>query len=725
LRAPGPPLIAAALLAFGVHAGARALAAPEPLLARLDALVVPLADLAGAWVEGDGAGPWVGGALGAALCLWLAWLWRRREHAPSAPLAAACALAWLGELLLLAGRAVAGAVCFGAALALVAWRWRPLTLAPEPPPSRAVETAAWLALCAAFLALGLYRIDVQPAPSVDESAYFEAARMQRGERPRGAVLRMSREAVVYDFARFAAQPLPLRAQSAALGLWGSRLGSARLASLLLSGAALLGFAALVRSRWGPRAALLTLGAGAASPLWLAYAQRGYYVAASELHAVVCFALLLRLERLRTLAAAGLLGAALGVSIYLYQLSWFVAPLCALCLLAAPSAWRVRGTPALAALAAAAALCVALPGAWWHREGLREVRAQSVDKLVPSVRALAEPDASRALGSALARRSSRAELDAAAERYRAQGLYAEPTAFGRHSGVLLLAGEREPVVAALAELGAQGWRDTRLSLDDSLLLRARQMAAQLFAGPAPEQLGFWVTGPVLDPVIAPLVLVGVAAAWRRRQDPLARCLAIWTGAAWLLPALVAGALPRRAVLALPFGLALAARVWLEVSEHARLAWLARVALVVLALAAGTGLYFGTWVQDESHREPAPTRLELEDVVRGLPDEPVLFVTRLVPELAARKRELAQQGLAAPRLERAPGVPVAAQIRRISCRREPPFAWLTLDTPEQRMAFGALAADHTLEWIEQRGVLALRVRARAPEACAQPARERPQP
>jgi hypothetical protein len=648
------------LLAAGVAWGSCAVAAPTPLLAGVDPLIVPLAAAVRGWTE---------------------------------------------------SREIWGPLQLGlvAALALWLWRSRARTAVAEPPLQPTAELLGWLACTAVFLLFSMRRLDVYPALEVDEVAYFTAARMQIGELARGEVLRLGMGgSLVYDFPRFAAQPVPHGLMSATLALGGSRIVQARLLSVLLAGGALLAGAACVRARWGARAGLATLAFASTAPLLLAYAQRAYYVAASELHAVACFALLLYFERRRSVATGVALGALLGASVSFYQLSWFVPVLCGLCVLATPSLWRAAPRAPLAALGVTTA-AVSLAVALWLAPGLRLVYAQSVDKLE-----LAAPEGVEASALLLARGRAAADAGDAAQRLRDAGMRAESSAIGARSAALLLGGTRAEVTGAVGALRGAGWRDA-WSADDGWPARARRMLEQLAIGPAPQQIGAWVLGPVLNPWVAPLVLAGMVLAWTRwRADLLARWLSLWVAGALLLPALVASPLPRRALLAVPFACALAARVALDLTHgiRARAAvTLARVAGALLVASTGAALYAGTWVSTSHPGVPELSALDLEDVLRARPPG-VLLATG---DVVAHARELESLGLTEHRLQRAPGVGNASQVRRVSCRHQPPFTWLAADTPAQRQAFEALAADHALSRAGSGALLVVDVASRSPSAC----------
>src|SRR5262245_294072 len=164
--------------------------------------------------------------------------------------------------------------------------------------------------------------------------------MQLGALPPGQIL-------VYSLARFQGAPIPLALHAAALRLTDNGIVSLRLVSVVAATLALGTAAIAVRERLGAGGVLWMLGLAILCPLYLAYGRLAEYVALSLPHAALAFALLLRFEDRRDVASAAVLGVVLGLSIYLYQESWFVPPLVAATFLIRPDTWSRRIVPRLA------------------------------------------------------------------------------------------------------------------------------------------------------------------------------------------------------------------------------------------------------------------------------------------------------------------------------------------------------------------------------------------
>jgi hypothetical protein len=298
-------------------------------------------------------------------------------------------------------------------------------------------------------------------------------------------------------------------------------------------------------------------------------------------------------------------------------------------------------------------------------------------------------------------------------------------FGARSAALYLHGAADAVEANVAELGAHGWRAAPPAGRNAVAVRAHAMLDQLYVGPTHEQLNTWVDGPALDPLFGALLPVGLLLAWRRRDDVLARYLGVWVAVALWLPGVVAEPLPRRSVLALPFACALAGSALLAVTPRMRgRAVLAlRVALLALMPLSGAVFYYAGWLgEGDPQRERPLSRLELEDVVRGFPaTQPILLTSHVngppqTPRGEAVAPDLSELGLAAELTPIQP-YPRPEIIRRMSCRQDPPFTWITRDTEEQRNAFtDALARDHFYRRFVNGSLLVVDVSGRLSEGCS---------
>lgn len=629
---------------------------------------------------------------------------------------AALGLGWAGQGAWLAGSAGLGGVLLaGAAAAWLARRGGPGEGAVAPR-----REAAWtLALLGVFAVWSIHRLAVVPGLFFDEIAYLRAAQMRLGLVAAGAI--DTPLFPLYDYERFRAQPLPLALQALAAGVLSPSLLTLRLGSVLAAGLALWAAAAALRARVGGRVALGLLALAATSPFLLAYGRTAFYVALSLLHGVLCFAATLALaERGRT-AAAVRLGVLLGVSVYLYQVSWFAPLLSAAAWLAAAGPSGLRRAARPIAVVAVSALLVAAPAALLLREPFRALGAQTFDKVFWH---RAAPASAPALVQLLVPEG----VDAAAAEA-ALGRTLETRRLRSRNGraVVSLAGPAAAVDTALRAAGVSSWRRLADSREPpGPLGNLRRALANFFVAP---HFSFWnrlVDVAILPPLLAPLLLLGGLEALRRRRDPTWRALLAWTIAAFTVPVALTGSLPRRAVLVLPWIQALMALPVLAVAaDVARAAspprWavgLATALGLAVVWSSGAALYFDAWDDPLGPGAAAPNGLEVAQLVRGLPPgEPV----RLLPALAASRGLLEQ-------IE--PG-PFAAGPRSISvagpdegprgavaltCAQGPPLTWIGAETAPARLVFEALESAFEAESIERGSLRAMRVRAPRPGRCA---------
>ena len=234
----------------------------------------------------------------------------------------------------------------------------------------------------------------------------------------------------------------------------------------------------------------------------------------------------------------------------------------------------------------------------------------------------------------------------------------------------------------------------------------------------------MAAPDLNPILAPLLVLGLIEAWRRRREPTMRLLLIWVTGGLLLPAAVAGAAPRRCFLALPFAQTLMALPLLAVAEalRPRLRAAAGAALLVAAAATGVHLYFEHW-NDHLAACPRAGLLELVRVLKAdRSDAPVLIPTGLVyhGDLGLANELLGGIDQDGPnpgrwvqvtrRRSLGPG-----QLRSLSCRQPTPFSWVVPEDRELLARFEPLGRDFTLEQRREGNYRWLVAKAKKPTGC----------
>jgi hypothetical protein len=289
-----------------------------------------------------------------------------------------------------------------------------------------------------------------------------------------------------------------------------------------------------------------------------------------------------------------------------------------------------------------------------------------------------------------------------------------------------------VEAVAEEVRRDAW--LVLDLDEAIsknpFVRLRSMLAQLFYASSWESSGRWVGGPLFNPLLAPLLVVGVILAWRRRREPAVRLLLIWAVGGALLPAVVGGPAPRRTSLMLPFVYGLMALPVVEIGAGLRRSrpW-GRAAAAVLSAAlfgavacTNTYLYFREW--DHQLGIPGGGGMIL-DFVKVLKTRPVDELV-LMPAMYRGLENYLDAGEVSrewPEFVSRPLKSPARVVRTMSCRQPPPFTWMAWDTPEQRAALAPVEAHFQVETEVTSGIRVLRVTAARDDICRRPSRRRP--
>jgi len=705
-------LLGAAALYVDGH-GARGL----PLLEVIEGPVVALSAL-GARLRV----PWLLVFVAAAGATGVAWCNRREGFAGRSPrLLAGLAIAWAAQVLLLGPLPVLGLAAYAVALLFVSLRRGP-PAAVQPAAPRPRELVVLAGLLACVLVLCIHQLDVFPEVNLDEVAYWKAARMQLG--------RLSSEGSifhVYVLDRFQAQLIPYYLYAAAVAALDPGVLSLRFISVAAAASTLLVVALGLRSRIGAAAVFWTLAFCIASPLFLAFSRMGLYLALSPLHGALSFVATLAFLERRDRRSALVLGVLIGSALFLYQLSWFVGLLVAAGLATQPELWRCPAGRRRTALVAVAAVAVALPGWVVLREEFSALGAQTFDKAIV-------PGLAGESGFVLLKPPEELETWVAEETAKRLAQGGVKTSWGGH-GILAVGGSKDAVAEALRSPAIEGW--LRLS---RLLPRSgnpwsemKQVLDQLFWRPhiAPSAGGVIVAAPDLNPILAPLLVLGWIEAWRRRRDPTMRLLLIWVTGGLLLPAAVAGAAPRRCILVLPFAQVLMALSLLAVGEALRLRRRVAVALgaalLVVATATGVHLYFEHW-NDRLAEFPRHGLLELVRVLKADRSEgPVLIPTGLLyhrnPELAnvllgGIDRDGPNPGRWVQVTRRQ--IEGRGRLRRFSCRQPTPFSWVVPEDPELLDRFEPLERDFVLEQRHEGNHRWLVAKAKKPTGCRGPFR-----
>ncbi len=624
------------------------------------------------------------------------WLRRRRTQRAVGAWAALC-VGWVAQSFVLAGEVALGLAAY--AVAAVLWfaqEDRSVTMSSRSGGTTALGVA--ILLIALFVFLSLYGVDVYPEAHYDEVAYAIAARMQAGTIPEGPVL-------ANDLKKFRGLAAPFLLHTLAGSHLDPGIVGLRLVSVVAGALALLVAASAMWRPLGRSPVLWLLALAAVSPLYLNHSRTAQYIMISVLQGTVTLAATLRVRERSTWLSTAFLALLVGGSVYFYQLSWFVPILVGATFLAVPEMRRRRGTLRRVAATLALAAVVALPAFTIRRDALQAVNAQTFDhRAVWSGWFGARSQPARAAVFFLVPKWVTGEdLTARSEALRAEGLQARV--------VKKLDGHTEFIVSGPPAL-VHAARDALEASSGTVHFEYPQLTSpwanvaailhRLFVGPGFEEWGRIIDAPVLNPVLAPLLVLGLCEAVRRRREAPVRIVLVWVVLGGLLPAVVGGVLPRRALLAFPAALALAGlaiervRVGLLSGGGWALAWGASLAgaLVIVVLTTDIYAFFRRW---NGGWDPSrPCTLQLRKVVKSIPREqrvlvaldpfthpsvPVGYFAQVEDETIDRGRSRVAAIRALP--------PDAATIRRRSCQTRRPFVWIVSNLETYRDAFRALA------------------------------------
>ncbi len=644
----------------------------------------------------------------------LALRWRSAAYRPAGWIAAALGLAAAAQSYLLDEQPGIGLLLYAIAAAAVVLA--PRHPAPERALRPAVERPAAIVLLALFVFGCLYALDLRPDLGWDEFGFTMAARMQLGDIPPGRVL-------IYRLARFQGEPVPLALHALALRTLDAGIVSVRLVSLAAGTVALTIAGLAVRQRLGAAVMLWMLALAAFTPLHLAYSRFAEYVIVSVPHAALTFAVALRLHDRPSWATAALLGGLVGGSLYFYQASWFVPLFVAGTFVAWPRWWRAPRAPAMAVLSLAVALATVAPGFTLLRDELAAVGEQSFDRAVWLKRPLGSDD--RAVVIVMPPdRAAEARLEEVAGALGSHEVDATIVPLQEHR-VLVLEGPRERVRAARDELPT--WAQLRqMNLErwtawDNIV----DVLRRLFFQPSLDLT--LIDVPILNPVVAPLLVLGLAEAVRGWRAPIMRALVVWTVGGAVLPSMVAGVFPRRMVLMLPFAYVLAALpVVALIRALCAYRWWGRIATVglgaalfVAVVSTNAALYFRHW--DWAGAQGGASKLRLLQVLETLPPDEVVILPKLFLSVTGEGvadywRVLYPDRPARPLVVAPSNAPEAAEMRRLSCAQTTPFTWIVPTRSKQWAAAVAAVAGTYQHTTEARGpFVVVRMLGRAEGAC----------
>lgn len=267
----------------------------------------------------------------------------------------------------------------------------------------------------------------------------------------------------------------------------------------------------------------------------------------------------------------------------------------------------------------------------------------------------------------------------------------------------IAGAPAAVSESIASLRWSGWTIEAI-VGQGVWRGLAEVLRRLFYAPGIESLGRHLETPILNPLLAPLLVIGILQALQLRRLPAVRLALVWGVGALLLPAMLGGVAPRRCVLAIPWACFLMTLPILRVGEL--LAVRGRGGKVAAAIWAGllciavasTGVYrsFRLWGQTDPTASPRPSALRIVKVVNSLPSDLDVLTPGLHRVTADYLRRVTRGKVAVV----APEHPLPSQIRAISCARVPPFVWLTPDAEPDSARFGTLARSFEIE-VEKRG------------------------
>jgi hypothetical protein len=629
-------------------------------------------------------------------------------------------LAWIGQWYLMNDQ-IPGGVALYCVAALAYLRRPPISTTEQSARTRGFGFVLMFAFFAFFLISGSYELDVHPGHDLDETAYLTAAEMRAGLREPRDVVARAFTVPLYTFAQFRAQAIPLWSQAVGVLALEPGLLALRLTSLISMGLALMCAAIPIRKRLGVFAAAGMIGLWSASPLVLTHSRMGFYIAASVLHGTLCFAAVLWLYDRWNTRSAVWLGGLLGASLYNYQLSWFVPVMAALACIATPELWRRSRRVQLLLVVAGSALFVALPGIATMSEGFSQVLSQTVSK---RIRVLSEGSGGTVAYFVAPVDAAPEAISQFSEQLEGDGLLVEHSRQPSRT-VFQVSGSPPTLKGAIEQAERSDW----IALSQSAVFggpwtRLSATLSMLFFKPDWQLMGRFVDAPILNPFLAPLMVLGLCDAFLRRRQFVFRLLLVWVIAGALVPAIVGAPYPRRTVLMLPFAFSLAA---LPIAEAFRslatrratsMAAVALLAAFSFAVAAtGNYLYFRRWDQPVV-AESVPGLLRFAKAIKSLPPtERVLtprtygrgwsnYVTRYevgvpggVTQIAASTRD---------------------DIREISCALTPPFRWAVPGHPQVPDRYAVLSDDfrvtelahgtYTLfRIIERKGGACLNVRA----------------
>ena len=561
---------------------------PDPALSSLDGLVHAWVT----WADGIrvGLGAWI---------LQIRWpllillggvyLWHGREGLGGPVLLVICVLVGLIAQSFVAERAVGWGILFYALAVLpILFHWKPLE-GNEEEPSPGLEWGLVVLLLGIFSLLCLYRLDVYPPPYFDEVAYLRTAYMQLGTLPQTYIMPAPAHEL-YSFERFQSQLVPFYTQALALRVLDSGLFSLRLASWLANLAALMLAYLIFRRGLGVRVALWMLALSSASTLLVAYSRAGFYLSFCILGGVVAFWALTRLVEKWNVSSAFWMGLVAGASLYFYQLSWFIPPGLLLCLMLQPGLWRRPGLFRLGGVALGTFLLVVSPLWLLFSSGLEDVSNQTFDKKQPLWEL---PDVMFA--AFIVPGGSLEEID--------PDVVVIELPLGGDSFAVIQGSQDQVMdvvdtfdVPEITQLSGFVHRNPVISAVDIFF-------SKTFMEPGWESNGRINRRSILNPVLAPLVVLGFAVAWRKRANPVVWMLMVWVAFASFFPSLIAGMLPRRLLLGIPFVQVLMAGVLAEMmrstpaQSHA-VRWGLRALLVlffVVALSESVHFYAQSWSQ----------------------------------------------------------------------------------------------------------------------------------
>jgi 4-amino-4-deoxy-L-arabinose transferase-like glycosyltransferase len=710
-------LTAALLVGAGFHAN-RIGATGETLLSSLDGPFEALIEAGGRLYHGfKHAGDPVRLVV---LLASLAWLVRVRSISSGAPsrLVVALLVAWIAQSFAMDGRLLVGVGIYAFALVVYLWGREPVE-EPAPMLPAGVEIAVLSILMLFFTVTSLYRLDVLPLIHWDEVAYYAASRMQLGELPPGKTW-------VYPFERFQAQPIPFWIFTASVKIFSPGVLAIRFAAMASGAVALLVAVLTLRRRIGSMTALWMVALCSISPIYLAFARVGFYVAVSILHSVACFAVLVWFHERRNRTSAVVLGVFTGASIFAYQVSWFIPVLVAATFLVSPRGWLQRDARRAVAIAIAVAAAVVVPGILSYQTGFETLREQTFDKGYWQQGDLLAEDSG--VLQLLAPESLAPEAAIQFTRlFEGADIEVNRGVSRTQRTVVNLIGSSDSIQNVRRSFEDADWEVLMDSTESySLWSNAGTMLARLFYAPRFQNFVRFSDEPVLAPLCASLFVLGLAEALRRRRLATIRILLVWVIGGVLLASSVAGAYPRRMVLALPFAQAVMALPIVEIQRSIRQAgprarrsaWLALVVLFAIAAAMGSHLYVRHWDILSKPMKDVGSKGELIKVIKGLPaDEPVLLWpihSKFVQLLATIEDEpppgSPQRIFVIGRAKKDPNA-----IRQASCQRELPLSWVAPNTEIAYSKLEILQRDFRYSSSKAGVFRVLRLEERKPGSC----------